>query len=138
MANLAEFAAVYDKLPFEWTLPNILMADDPAGIIDGLELQKAKGIIPALSLLEMALKYARAANNTDDEIEADLKEQQSKILTHEYVMAMRGRIQPAPQPAKPIEEPKGDAQLLAQMGGAAGALRGEGQVRQTKKEVTTQ
>lgn len=129
LANLAEFAAVYDKLPLTWTLPNILMADDPDGIINDLELQKAKSINPAISLLEMALDYARVANETDDEIESELKKQQSKILTHEYVMAMRQRLQPAPAPVSKIEEPKGNSQLLTSLAGPA--LAGEaGQVKQ--------
>uniref|UniRef100_A0A6H1ZIK2 Portal protein n=1 Tax=viral metagenome TaxID=1070528 RepID=A0A6H1ZIK2_9ZZZZ len=122
LANLAEFAAVYDKLPLEWNLTNILMADDPAGIIKDLELQKAKSINPAISLLEMAVQYAREASNMEDQIDADLKREQSRILTHEYVMAMRQRAQ-TPR----IEEPKGNMQLLTSMG--AGAMRGEVQAR---------
>ena len=123
LANLAEFAAVYDKLPLEWTLPNILMADDPAGIINALELQKAKQINPALSLLEMSLQYARKAKDSEDEVEADLLKLQSKILLHDYVMMMRQRAQP--QLPLETEEPKGSGKLMNDMGGAAGALRGD-------------
>ncbi len=125
LANLAEFAAVYDKLPLKWNLANILMADDPDGIITDLELQRAKSINPALGLIEMALKYARAASEVEDEVEAELKKIQSKILTHEYVMAMRQRLQPSPTPAPQPKEPTGSSQLLTQLGGAAGALRGD-------------
>lgn len=136
LANLAEFAAVYGKLPLKWNLSNILMADDPDGIINDLELERAKSINPALSLLEMAIKYARAAEETEDENEARLKRQQSKILTHEYVMAMRSRIAPATPPAAPkqIEAPKGNTQLLTSLVG--GAMRGEaGQVKQAEEKV---
>ena len=119
LANLAEFAAVYDKLPLKWNLTNILMADDPDGIIDDLELQKAKSVNPAISLLEMAIKYARKAKDMEDEVEGDLLKEQSRILTHEYVMAMRQRTQPPK-----VEQPKGNTQLLTSL--AAGAMRGEG------------
>jgi hypothetical protein len=124
LANLAEFAAVYDKLPLKWNLENILMADDPDGIINDLELQRAKQINPALSLLEMALKYARAANDTEDEVESEMLKLQSKILTHEYVMMMRQRLQPQTAPVNQPEPPKGNSQLLTTL--AAGAMRGEG------------
>lgn len=130
LANLAEFAAVYDKLPLKWNLTNILMADDPDGIINELELQKAKSINPAISLLEMAVKYAREAKDTEDEGEADLMKEQLRILTHEYVVAMRQRTQSAP-----IPEPKGDGQLLAQIGGAAGAMGGEAVQQKQPQEV---
>jgi hypothetical protein len=125
LANLAEFSAVYDKLPLEWNLTNILMADDPAGIMKDLDLEKAKRINPAITFLDLAVQYAREAEDTEDEDEKELLTQQSKILTHEYVMAMRQRIQ-SPTPTPQIEAPKGDGQLLAQFGGAAGAMRGEG------------
>ena len=123
LANLAEFAAVYDKLPLVWTLPNILMADDPRGIMDALSLQKAKEINPALDLIEMGIRYLQKAEDTDDETEADMLREQAKILAHEYVIAMRARIQPAPSPTSPVEGAKGDGRLLAT---AAGALRGDG------------
>jgi len=126
LANLAEFAAAYDRLPLKWNLTNILMADDPDGIIDDLDLQKAKSINPAISLLEMAIKYARRAQDMEDEVEGDLMKEQSRILTHEYVMEMRKRTQPPTTPTPKAEQPKGDSQLLSQLGGAEGALRGEG------------
>lgn len=125
LANLAEFTAVYDKLPLKWNLTNILMADDPDGIIKDLELQKAKALNPAISLAEMGLRYLEEADNTEDEIEADLKREQAKILAHEYVLIMRQRIQPTPAPTPQEKEPKGNTQLLSALGGAAGSLRGE-------------
>ena len=134
LANLAEFAAVYDKLPLKWNLSNILMADDTDGIIHDLELDRAKAMNPALGLIDMGLRYLEEAESLEDEIEEAAKREQAKILAHEYVMAMRARIQP-PAPsaeriapsAQPqqIEQPRGNAQLLAQMGGAVGAMRGE-------------
>lgn len=124
LANLMEFAAVSDRLPLEWTLPNILMADDPAGIIAALKMKKAKDINPALDFLEMAIEFARKAKKIEDETEADLLKLQSKIMLREYVMIMRARMQPqlSQAPTQQIEEPKGDARLLQT---AAGALRGE-------------
>ncbi len=131
LANLTEFAAVYDKLPLKWNLTNILMADDPDGIIADLELQNAKRINPGITLLEMAVQYARKAENTEDEAEADLLKEQSKILTHEYVLAMRQRTQAPPQ----VEQPKGDGQALNAL--AADALKGDARVRERQpKEIT--
>ena len=115
LANLAEFSAAYDKLPLEWNLTNILMADDPAGIMRDLDLQRAKQLNPAISLLEMAVEYARKAADIEDEMEADLLKEQSKILTHDYVMAMKQRIAPTVAPTPQLEQPKGDRQLLSSL-----------------------
>lgn len=134
LANLAEFKGVCDVLPLEWTLPNILMADDPAGIISALKMRDAKRINPALDYMEMGLKFLEEAGKMEDGIEQEIKREQAKVMAHEYVMAMRARIQPAPAPAKQIEAPKGDAQLLSV---AAGALRGEpGRVGKAEEVVT--
>ena len=69
---------------------------------------------------------------------ADLLKEQSKILTHEYVMAMRQRLQPITAPTQQAEEPKGGTQLLNTL--AAGAMRGEGggqQVRSLQSQEVT-
>ena len=137
LANLTEFAAAYDKLPLKWNLTNILMADDPDGIIDDLDLQNAKSINPGITLLEMAVKYARKAKDTEDEAEADLLKEQSKILTHEYVMVMRQRIAVPTAPGGEVEQPKGDTQALNAIAGDA--LKGDVRVRERQtQEVSTQ
>jgi len=126
MANLAEFIAVGDQLPMRWKLENVLMADDSDGIIRDLELEKAKALNPSLGLIEMGLRFLEEAERLEDEVEADAKREQAKILAHEYVMAMRARIQPQVEPSaqpREVEEPRGNSQLLASMG--AGAMRGE-------------
>ena len=121
MANLAEFVAIGDQLPLKWKLSTILMADDPDGIINAMELEQAKRMNPALGLIEMGLRYLDEADNKENEIEENAKREQAKVLAHEYVMAMRARMQP--QPAIQPEQLKGNPQLLAAMG--AGAMRGE-------------
>jgi len=128
LANLAEFTAAYGRLPLRWNLTNILMADDPDGIIKELDFEKAEQINPALSLLKMAIQYAREAVDIEDEVDAWLKRGQSKILTHEYVMAMRQRTQP-----QETEQPKGNTQLLSSL--AMKGMGGEGGAPKQPEEV---
>ncbi len=124
LANLAEFAAVYDKLPLEWTLPNILMADDPAGIINALEIEQAEAD-PAIKLLKMARSYARKSQDAEDDTEAEALETMSKILTERGVTLIKSR---GPQAAPQVEQPKPNNQLLTSLAGKAMA----GDVIQTK------
>ena len=140
LANLAEFAAVYDKLPLKWNLTNILMADDPDGIINALELQKAKQADPAIGLSEMGIKYAEEAEEMEDSADKDLKNFQSMLLIDQAVRLIKARMMPTPSPEVSkevrefkVEQPKASSQLLTQLGGAAGALRGEGGVRKPKE-----
>lgn len=137
LANLAEFTASYDKLPLEWNLTNILMVDDPAGIIHDLELERAKRIDPAIGLSEMGIKYAEEAEEMEDGTDKDLRNFQSKLLIQRAVREIKQRMQLPQLPSEPkVEEPKGSGQLLNAMGGAAGALRGEGgQVRKPAEVV---
>lgn len=138
LANLAEFTAAYDKLPLEWNLTNILMVDDVGGVMDALKLQNAKRANPALELPEIGLGFLTKADETEDEYESDLLREQAKMVAHEYVMLMRSRMQPqlplaSPgSPAVPPKGQRGSSQLLNQMGGAAGALKGAA----TRQEVT--
>jgi len=124
LANLTEFAAVYDKLPLSWTLPNILMADDPNGIINDLELERAKQADPAIGLSEMGMKYAEEAEDMEDGEDKELKIFQSKLLIDQSVRIVNQRLNPPPvlPEVKPPSQPKGNTNLLNT---AAGALQGE-------------
>jgi len=141
LANLTEFAAVYNLLPLEYNLKNILMAEDPDGIIRQLELEKAKKMNPALALAEMGLRYLEEAENTEDEIMADLKREQAQIIAHEYVMLMRAKLQPPPAQPIPtevgkIKEEKANIQPLVPLLGSRGLMGGGGgSPRQVGAEV---
>ena len=127
LANLAMFAAAYGKLPLRYNLANVLMADDPDGIIEELASEKAIAADPALFLYDKARKLALQAAKTEDEGEADALRIQSKMLTERGVAIIRQRSQPAPTglPEKAkvpqLEESKGNIQaLLPLLGGPAG------------------
>ena len=130
IVNLAQAQAARGIVPDRIIIRDILQADDPAGWERELQLQKAKEANPAISLLQMAVKYAEEAADVEDEIEADMLKLQSKILLHDYVMMMRARLNPTPPEQvrqEPIEKSKANMQGLASMpklfggGGMVGA-----------------
>jgi len=119
LANLAEFDSAYGKLPLKWNLTNVLMVDDPDGIIRELEIERAKQADPAIGLGEMGIQYALEAEDMDDGIEKDLRNFQSMLLIERAVSIVNARLQPA-QPALPqgtqipqVEQPKADASALS-------------------------
>jgi len=128
MANLAEFSAAYGRLPLKWNLTNILMVDDPDGIIKELELEEAKKADPAIALFEMAIRYAEQAKEVEDEKEADVLKLQSMMLTERCVAIIEQRRQPVtpelPEKAQTpqSEEKKPNVNLLASMTGQRGGL----------------
>ena len=139
IVNLAQAQAARGIVPDRIIIRDILRADDPAGWERELQLQKAKEANPAISLLQMAVKYAEEAADVEDETEADMLKLQSKILLHDYVMMMRARLNPTPpEPVRqtPIETSKANMQGLVAtpklMGG--GGMLGGGQTAQ-KQEV---
>jgi len=135
LANLAEFTAAYGKVPLKWNLTNILMVDDPDGIVEDMEIEQAEAD-PAIKLYKMARSYAIKAKDMDDNEEANAFRIMSKILTERGVSIIKQRMQPVPQaPGVMPEQPKGNSQLLTQLGGASGALRGEG-TRQPEEVIT--
>lgn len=92
--NLAQAQAARGIVPERYIVRDILKAEDPDGWFRELEMEKAKQANPALGLAEMAVRYAEEAEDTEDEMDADLKKWQSMMLVHDYVMIMRQRIQP--------------------------------------------
>ena len=124
MANLAEYAAVNGILPRTWTLPHILMADDPAKIINDLEIEQARQADPAIGLSEMGVAYAEEAEDMDDSVEKDLKNFQSKLLISQAVRIIKQRTQvgaPGGQPPQ-LPNPQGNTNLLASLTGSEGAV----------------
>lgn len=142
--NIATAQAAKGIVPDRIIVRDILKAEDPVGWERELELDKAKQLNPAIGLAEMAVKYAEEAERTEDKDEKDLKNWQSMMLVHEYVMQMEARMQPPQQPTpeqqrQPRQE---EANLtgLASMGKllGAGGLIGGGQsnrVTQRAEEV---
>ena len=132
IANLAEFSAIYGKLPLRYNLTNILEAEDPDGIMRELELEQARKADPAIGLFEMALRYAEEAEELEDEIEADAKKYQSMMLTDRGVAIIKERLTPAPLPERArvpeVEQEKGSQALMPLLGqgGVPALLKGRG------------
>ena len=127
--NLAQAQAARGIVPERIIVRDILKAEDPDGWFRELEMEKAKAANPALGLAEMAVRYAEEAEDTADEMDAELLKWQSMMLVHDYVMIMRQRINPqpqtSPQPTKPKETQPNMQGLvslpkLLGMGGMAG------------------
>jgi hypothetical protein len=115
MVNLAQAQAAVGVIPQKIIITDILKAEDPDGWMRELELEKAKQANPAISLAEMAVRYAEEAEDTEDPNDKELKNLQSKMLVH---MAMRQRMQPQlPEggQAKEMPEQKPNLQGLASM-----------------------
>jgi len=116
IANLALFTATAGHLPLSIRLKDILQADDPDGIMRELEIERARQADPALGLFEMALRYAEEAEDIEDDVEADAKRLQSKMLTERGVAIIKQRMQPQPLPeeaaAPKVEEPKAAQNIL--------------------------
>jgi len=124
IVNIAQAQAAKGTMPMKRIVTDIYQAEDPAGWLAELDLEKAKENNPAIALAEMAIRYAEEAEDMNDEIEADLKKTQSQILVHDYVMIMRQRMQPLPveqASQKRTAEAKGaNLQGLAAMPGLLG------------------
>ena len=112
LANLAQFAAVYDKLPLKINLRDVLIADDPDEIIRELELERAKQADPALALHEMALRYVEEADDIEDDEEANAKLIQAKMLVERGVSIIKQRMASPVEDAPEVEQPKGNGNLL--------------------------
>ncbi len=97
--NLAQAQAARGIVPERIIVRDILKAEDPDGWFRELAMEKAKAANPAIGLAEMAVRYAEDAEDTADEMDAELKKWQSMMLVHDYVMIMRQRINPQPQPS---------------------------------------
>jgi hypothetical protein len=122
LANLSMFVAAYDRLPLKYNLTNILMAEDPDGIIRQLDIEQARKADPVIALTDMARRYAQEAAETEDETEADALKMQSKMLTERAKAIIRQRQAPGTLPEKAqvpqIEQPRSAGNLLpALMGG---------------------
>lgn len=134
LANLAMFAAAYDRLPLRYNLENILMVEDPEGIIVEMEIENAKKADPSIALFEMALKMAEKAQDIDDEIESDALKLKALMLLERAEAIVMQRRQPAQLPEKAqgplIEQPKGGGNLLPAM------IGGEAQSAKMPEETT--
>lgn len=126
LANLAMFTAAYDRLPLRYNLSEVLMADDPDGIINELEIEQSKKADPAIDLFEKARRYARQAEKTDDDVEARALESVSKMLTERVCKIIEQRAQPeenalTQQTRSPeTKEPAGSGQALTSLLGQSG------------------
>jgi len=99
IVNLASAQAAMGIMPRSLIIRDILKAENPEEWEKELSLEQARSANPALALLEMAVRYAQEAASVPDVNDAELKKMQSKILLHDYVLAMRQRVQPQEETA---------------------------------------
>ena len=126
LVNEARAMAVWGKAPMEYILRDIWGVEDPDGWQRAMELEKAKAANPAIGLAEMAVRYAEEAEDMKEGPDKDLKNWQSMMLVHEYVMLMRQRMQPMPtgetqnlrEATKETGSPQGLISLIGQKGAA--------------------
>lgn len=126
IVNWARAESMWGRAPRKYIFEDVLMVEDPDGWERAMDLEKAKEVNPAIGLLDMAIRYAEEAEDIEDEIESDLKKQQSKILTHDYIIAMRQRMNPVPEEGVTPQAPKPDKgnanALISLTGQAAGGV----------------
>ncbi len=94
LVNEARALAAMGSFPKKYIFSDIMAVEDPDGWMREMELEKAKEANPAIGLAEMAVRYAEEAEDMEGD-DKDLKNWQSMMLTHDYVMLMRQRMQPA-------------------------------------------
>jgi len=105
IVNLAMFEASKGELPLRVRLTDILMADDPDGIMRELDIEQARRADPALALFEMAIRYAEDAVELSGE-DADKRKIESMMLTERACAIIRQRKQTPEPPAEETPETK--------------------------------
>ncbi len=123
IVNEARFLSMVGKAPMKFLLRDVLMVEDPDGWDREMELDKAKAANPAIGRAEMAIRYAEEAEEMDDGTAKDLKNLESQILVHDYVIMMRQRMNPVPNESENVREATeetGNAQGLISMLGSRG------------------
>ena len=136
IANVAIANAQRGLLPLRFILQDTLQMQDPDGIIQELEVEKAKQADPSIGMLEMALSYAEEAKELEG-VDAEVKREMSRMLTENVVIMRRQKralaIMPLTAPTKaaaetaPQEETKPNLQgLLALTGPGGNGGRPEG------------
>jgi len=134
IVNLAMFQAARGELPLKVRLTDILMADDPDGIMRELDIERARKADPAIALFEMAIRYAEEAESLEGS-DADTRKIQSMMLTESGCSIIRQRKQmPQPLPEE-AEETKGPGmEKLMPLLGPSGPGPRVGGRRQTEEE----
>jgi hypothetical protein len=119
IANLVMAESARGLLPLSVILRDILLAEDPDGILRELEIEQARQADPAIGLFEMALRYAEEAINLEGD-EADAKKIQSMMLTERGCCIIKQRMNPL-EPPVPMQEivpqSAGNRALLPLIGG---------------------
>ena len=120
IVNEARAMALWGKMPDEFIIENILMVDDPAGVIKQMNTQKAR-LDPAIDALDSAISLAEEAEDKEDEEEADALKLKSMIKLDTYVQIILQRQNPmaqggAPEPAQPTSNGNGLVKLLGNGG----------------------
>ncbi len=123
IVNEARALALWGKAPMKYILKDILSVEDPDGWMREMELERAKAVNPAIGLAEMAVRYAEEAEGMEGD-DKELKNFQSMMIVHEYVMLLRQRMNPLPtgeaQDLREATLQTGNSQgLISMMGQAA-------------------
>jgi hypothetical protein len=121
IANASVASALWEKLPDEWIIENILQAEDTDEIMRKLAVQKAKRADPFIEYFELAIRYAEEAEEMTD-VDADIKKIESMKLTDICVSILQQRNMPQ-QPA-PGNQAKPQTNALAAMAARSGILPG--------------
>ncbi|MBA7499050.1 hypothetical protein ES704_01789 [subsurface metagenome] len=138
IVNLAMFQAARGELPLRVRLTDILMADDPDGIMRELDIEQARRADPALALFEMAVRYAEDAEELSG-LDAEKRKIESMMLTERGCAIIRQRAQvqqPLPEEATvPQVEGKesGIEKIMPLLGG--GRLGGGRQREAPEEEI---
>ncbi len=118
IANMALFN-VSKELPLEVRLKDILLVDDPQGVMAKMDGEKAEQIDPVLFFMRKARSLAREAEDLDG-VEAEAKKLESMEMTRRGVDLLRQqKMQPAYAEATAGEPP---VQQPQPQGGGGGAL----------------
>jgi hypothetical protein len=102
IANLALFTASAGHLPLKVRLRDILVAEDPEGIMRELDNEKAREADPAIGMFEMAMRLVDEADDEPDEDVADAKRIESQMMTERGTALIRARMNP--QPGNPVSD----------------------------------
>jgi len=123
LANIALSAAARGEVPRDTRVKDIMMAEDPEGMIAQLEAEEAEVLDPLLKYIRAFCKLIDVAESLEDDDDKEQKYLEAIFLVQTAEALARQRTQPQFQPQQPqVEQPKPDNQLMAMMGGTQGGL----------------
>jgi len=126
IANIAVANAQKGLVPHRFILEETLQVEDPDGLLREMDLERAKQADPSIALFEMAIAYAEEAETLSG-VDADAKNEMSRMLTDSGVlmrrqrrMAMQQSMNPQGQQVAEAQEIKPNSQGLMALAGSGG------------------